>query len=102
MNEGHQKSGNDPGPGVAEPVGDCSILLTERVTPRLIQYICEQIVRLVSPQKIILFGSQARGDDQEGSDVDLLVIVDSFEHSRLVTDRIHRFFRRDGSLRWMC
>ncbi|HXF06484.1 MAG TPA: nucleotidyltransferase domain-containing protein [Blastocatellia bacterium] len=85
---------DDLGSAAGDPDGDRSILLTEQVTPRLIQYICEQIVRLASPQKIILFGSQARGDSQEGSDVDLLVIVNSPEDRRTATDRIRRFFMR--------
>lgn len=94
MDEEYRKRKDEPGSAVGDQGSDRSILLTERVTPRLIQYICEQIVRLVSPQKIILFGSQARGDSQEGSDVDLLVIVNSPEDRRTATDRIHRFFMR--------
>ncbi len=34
-----------------------------------------QIVRRFNPEKIILFGSQARGDSRPDSDVDLLVIL---------------------------
>jgi predicted nucleotidyltransferase len=40
-----------------------------------IKDLCEQIVRAVQPQKIILFGSQAYGTPHEDSDVDLLVIM---------------------------
>ena len=94
MSEACQKRGNDPMPEVAQPAGDRSILLTERVTPELIQYVCEQIVWLVDPEKVILFGSRARGDYQEDSDLDLLVIVDSPESRRVLTDRINRFFMR--------
>ena len=37
----------------------------------------KSIFREVAPKaKVILFGSQARGDAKEGSDVDLMVIVD--------------------------
>ena len=32
------------------------------------------IVRVAEPDKIILFGSHARGDDKPGSDYDLLVL----------------------------
>jgi len=93
-------SSEDPGSG-AGAASDLagrphhnSILLTERVTPELIKYACEQIVRLVDPEKIILFGSRARGDDRAGSDLDLLVIVDSLESCRVLADRINRFFMR--------
>lgn len=37
--------------------------------------LCEQIVRAVQPQKIILFGSYAYGTPHEDSDIDLLVIM---------------------------
>jgi len=36
----------------------------------------EELVRKLNPEKIILFGSFARGDISEGSDVDLIVISD--------------------------
>ena len=35
----------------------------------------DRIVREFNPEKIILFGSQARGDAREYSDVDLLVVM---------------------------
>ena len=38
-------------------------LQTERVTPALLNYIVEKIVREIEPKQIILFGSRARGDD---------------------------------------
>ena len=46
-----------------------------------------EIVGRLHPQKIILFGSQARGDTHEGSDVDLCLIVETEEDwfSRLRT-----------------
>ena len=41
---------------------------------------CQEIVRYVrdvaSPRKIVLFGSRARGDGDEDSDYDLLVVKD--------------------------
>ena len=41
-----------------------------------IQDFASEIARRYSPEKIILFGSQARGDATEDSDVDMLVIMD--------------------------
>jgi len=35
-----------------------------------------EVVRELNPEEIILFGSFARGDFNEGSDVDILVIAD--------------------------
>lgn len=40
----------------------------------LLQQMVETIVREVSPETIILFGSRARGDARFDSDVDLLVV----------------------------
>jgi predicted nucleotidyltransferase len=37
---------------------------------------CDKIAEAYNPQKIILFGSHARGDAGEDSDVDILVIMD--------------------------
>lgn len=36
----------------------------------------EKVVNRLSPRRIILFGSFARGDFNEGSDIDLIVISD--------------------------
>jgi len=40
-----------------------------------IKDLCEQIVRVADPQKIILFGSYAYGKPTEDSDIDLLVVM---------------------------
>jgi predicted nucleotidyltransferase len=58
-----------------------------------IQTLADKIVREFHPEKIILFGSHARGDTRPDSDVDLLVIMDSDQHpSRIaaeITYRVH-------------
>ncbi len=48
----------------------------DTVTPELVDKIAEAIRREVSPVRIILFGSYARGDAGPDSDVDLLVVED--------------------------
>lgn len=45
-----------------------------RVTNTLIDRMVEAIVDEVDPEQVILFGSRARGDAREGSDVDLIVV----------------------------
>lgn len=46
---------------------------------KLMEEIVRRVVETVRPDKIILFGSRARGDARPGSDIDLLVITDSTE-----------------------
>jgi len=47
--------------------------------------IIKSIINNYAPQKIVLFGSYARGEAHEGSDIDLMVIK---ETSRRFNDRI--------------
>lgn len=47
---------------------------TDRIAP-LIPLIAKRIAEQFNPDKIILFGSRARGDHRPDSDVDLLVIL---------------------------
>lgn len=43
----------------------------------LIGEIVRRVVAAASPQKVVLFGSRARGDHRPDSDIDLLIIQDS-------------------------
>ena len=56
------------------------------------QNVLDNIIRLVAevaePQKIILFGSVARGDAGPGSDIDLLIVKDGGD-SHDLTSRIY-------------
>jgi len=45
------------------------------VRPEAIQALCESIIQGFHPEKVVLFGSYAYGQPDEGSDVDLLVIM---------------------------
>jgi predicted nucleotidyltransferase len=64
-------------------------LNTEKITPKLVQYIVDKIVREIQPKKIILFGSYARGDFSRDSDLDLFIVVeDGRESSRLIRRKI--------------
>jgi len=64
----------------------CNINLEQRgqIAEQIERY-CQEIVRKLNPHAIILFGSFATGDINEGSDIDIVVIAD-FEVSLL--DRI--------------
>ncbi len=48
----------------------------DRVDNSLISEIVRRIVVTARPQKVILFGSRARGDAHLDSDIDLLVVAD--------------------------
>lgn len=51
-----------------------------------IQEMVRRIVAGFDPEKIILFGSQARGDAGPDSDVDLLVVMDTDSKRRTAVD----------------
>ena len=50
----------------------------------------EKIVAAVHPLKIILFGSAARGDFLEDSDLDFLVVMPAGVHRRRVAQDLYR------------
>lgn len=56
----------------------------------LLAEIIQRIIAVSDPQQIIMFGSQARGDANEDSDLDLLVIKDGVESPRAEAGRIYR------------
>ncbi len=63
-------------------------LNTEKITPELINYIIEKIVQEIKPEKIILFGSYAKGNFNQDSDLDLFIIKESEESSRIVRRKV--------------
>ncbi len=46
------------------------------ISPEEIRAVADQIARKFNPQRIILFGSYARGNSHPSSDVDLLVVLE--------------------------
>ena len=50
----------------------------------------ELIVAAAEPVKIILFGSAARGDMGEHSDLDMLVVIRPGQHRRQTAQKIYR------------
>jgi predicted nucleotidyltransferase len=49
------------------------------VDESLLEEIVRRLIEAVDPDRIILFGSHARGDVQPDSDIDLLIVKDSDE-----------------------
>ena len=50
-----------------------------QIDAKLMDEIVRRIVEVIRPEKVILFGSRARGEAQPKSDIDLLVIAESTE-----------------------
>lgn len=44
--------------------------------PPLLRRVVERYIRAFAPERIVLFGSYAKGTNQAGSDIDLLVVAD--------------------------
>lgn len=61
-------------------------------TPRqgILDEVVQRILGVVRPQRIVLFGSAARGQMGPDSDLDLLVIVCGQVHRRALAQRIYR------------
>ncbi len=47
-----------------------------------IHFVLEKIISFYTPEKVYLFGSQARGDANEDSDIDFLIVNNSNEPKR--------------------
>ena len=59
-----------------------------------IEEVARTIAERFSPEKIILFGSQARGDSDPASDIDLLVLFADLEESRRRTAAMYLAVRK--------
>lgn len=60
--------------------------------PALLQEVVRRVVEVAQPDRIILFGSAARGDFNSDSDLDLLVVKSGVQHRTQLEDRINRNF----------
>lgn len=67
-----------------------------KVSAGVLEYLVERIVQCVSPEKIILFGSAARGAMGPNSDLDLLVIKSGDYHHVTEAQKIYRSLRDLG------
>jgi predicted nucleotidyltransferase len=61
-------------------------VLSERILAEMIR----RVVKVAHPQRLILFGSAARGEMGPHSDVDLLVVVEPPVHWRRLAQTIYR------------
>jgi predicted nucleotidyltransferase len=61
----------------------------KNVSKKILLEIVNRIVKVAAPEKIILFGSAARGTMGPGSDLDILVIKAGSYHSRDIATQIY-------------
>lgn len=57
-----------------------------------IDQIVKMIVAAAAPDKIILFGSYARGDNRTDSDIDILILKKGLKNERELTSRLYMDF----------
>ena len=58
-----------------------------------LEEIVRRIVAEAQPRRIVLFGSAARGEMREGSDLDLLVVMPDGVHRRRTAQRLYTSLR---------
>jgi len=64
-----------------------------------IEQIVSTIVSTVEPDKIILFGSYARGDSKKDSDIDILILKKGLKNERTLTNNLYmQFFNKKISV----
>jgi predicted nucleotidyltransferase len=57
---------------------------------KIVQNTLGRILSVVCPKQVLLFGSAARGELKENSDIDLLVVVPNGTHRRKTAQTIYR------------
>lgn len=64
---------------------------------RTLAEVVRRIVAVADPERIVLFGSRARGDARPDSDFDLLVVAKGPCHRRRTAQRIYRALSGAGA-----
>lgn len=60
---------------------------------KVLEKIINAILQVITPDKIVLFGSRARGDARENSDYDILVIKANIKNERDMAKKLYRNMR---------
>jgi uncharacterized protein len=56
---------------------------------KTLEKIIEKILEVIVPDKIILFGSRARGEARPDSDYDILIVKDGIENERQISKKLY-------------
>jgi predicted nucleotidyltransferase len=64
-----------------------------RVTPEKIKEAVFRITAAAAPRKIVVFGSQSRGNAHHDSDLDLIVVMDDVKNRLQESVRLRRLLR---------
>ena len=58
-------------------------LKTSDITPEIVEYIKQKLISTIEPEKIIIFGSYAKGNRDSHSDLDLFIITKKYANLRI-------------------
>lgn len=70
--------------------------MDRHVSSELFDEIVQRILRVCTPEQVVLFGSHARGDAHEDSDIDLLVVANAVDAPRQESVRLRQALRGLG------
>nr|AGS52831.1 DNA polymerase, beta-like region [uncultured bacterium contig00009] len=56
----------------------------------VMEQIVSLVTSLVTPEKIILFGSYARKENRQTSDIDIMILVKNLQNERAVTGKLYK------------
>ena len=69
--------------------GTCGIITIVQ-KPTITEQIVDFVTSKISPERIVLFGSHARGSATENSDIDILVVMKNLENERKITRLLYK------------
>lgn len=55
-----------------------------------LEKILKKILEIITPEKVILFGSRAKGSNEKNSDYDILIVKSGIENKREISRKIYR------------
>jgi len=56
----------------------------------VMEKIVSLVTSMVTPEKIILFGSYARGENKQTSDIDIMILIKNLHNERHLTGKLYK------------